>query len=417
MNFGNAEDYEIKTITSALKSYFRNLPEPLMTFRLHSAFITAAKNENKIQRINLIHSLVHKLPKNNFNMLNMLIKHLCKIAQYSDKNLMTVSNLGVCFGPTLLKPEIETMAAIMDIKFGNVVVEILIENYDKIFSTVPENHKRPDLPYYSSPNAVNQSSNYIPLPHQESMHNIRKSNMDSMDQSLESARVQNIPKIHYSNVCSSCPSPYLNDGNYSSQRGMLAHPAYVVSPTQPLPVNHSGSQSHSVQSHIPVDRGRSVAVFNPVWNDNHSPSGASSTESLSNPQAVSHTVNNSNRTHSAQVSSRMTTSLGNHSVYIPSDKIHGTERTEYPQNNIKENFDLQELHVRNTQEHYINSGIPNSGITAKTLYACVGENESELSFQPNEIIYNLRTSNEQGWLIGIINGREGMIPANYVELL
>lgn len=45
---------------------------------------------------------------------------------------MNVSNLGVCFGPTLLRPEEETVAAIMDIKFCNVVVEILIENYNKV---------------------------------------------------------------------------------------------------------------------------------------------------------------------------------------------------------------------------------------------------------------------------------------------
>lgn len=45
---------------------------------------------------------------------------------------MTVSNLGVCFGPTLLRPEEETVAAIMDIKFCNVVVEILIDNYDRV---------------------------------------------------------------------------------------------------------------------------------------------------------------------------------------------------------------------------------------------------------------------------------------------
>jgi len=45
---------------------------------------------------------------------------------------MTVSNLGVCFGPTLLRPEEETVAAIIDIKFCNVVVEILIENYEKV---------------------------------------------------------------------------------------------------------------------------------------------------------------------------------------------------------------------------------------------------------------------------------------------
>lgn len=54
------------------------------------------------------------------------------VAAKSGKNLMTVSNLGVCFGPTLLRPEEETMAAIMDIKFCNVVVEIMIENYEKV---------------------------------------------------------------------------------------------------------------------------------------------------------------------------------------------------------------------------------------------------------------------------------------------
>ena len=57
---------------------------------------------------------------------------MCRVANHCDKNLMTVSNLGVCFGPTLLRPEEETVAAIMDIKFGNVVVELLIENCDKV---------------------------------------------------------------------------------------------------------------------------------------------------------------------------------------------------------------------------------------------------------------------------------------------
>lgn len=61
---------------------------------------------------------------------------------------MTVSNLGVCFGPTLLRPEEETVASILDLKFYNIVVEILIENYQRIFFTEPEalpktNHVRP----------------------------------------------------------------------------------------------------------------------------------------------------------------------------------------------------------------------------------------------------------------------------------
>lgn len=50
---------------------------------------------------------------------------------------MSVFNLGVVFGPTLLRAAEETLAAILDIKFNNVVIEILIENYDLIFKNSP----------------------------------------------------------------------------------------------------------------------------------------------------------------------------------------------------------------------------------------------------------------------------------------
>lgn len=50
---------------------------------------------------------------------------------------MSVFNLGVVFGPTLLRPQEETVAAILDIKFNNIVINILIENYDRIFKNDP----------------------------------------------------------------------------------------------------------------------------------------------------------------------------------------------------------------------------------------------------------------------------------------
>lgn len=62
------------------------------------------------------------------------------VVTHSEQNLMTVSNIAVCFGPTLMRPERETVAAIMDIKFCNVVVEILIENYAKVMLKIIFNH-------------------------------------------------------------------------------------------------------------------------------------------------------------------------------------------------------------------------------------------------------------------------------------
>ncbi|XP_067899748.1 rho GTPase-activating protein 26-like isoform X12 [Heterodontus francisci] len=131
-------EWEIKTITSTLKHYLRVLPAPLMTFQLQHSFIKAAKLDNPESRLSEIHKYVHRLPEKNRAMLEIMIKHLAKVSSNHKQNLMTVANLGVVFGPTLLRPQEETVAAIMDIKFQNIIVEILIENHEKIFQMVPE---------------------------------------------------------------------------------------------------------------------------------------------------------------------------------------------------------------------------------------------------------------------------------------
>ncbi|XP_062868358.1 rho GTPase-activating protein 26-like isoform X2 [Trichomycterus rosablanca] len=130
-------EWEIKTITSAIKNYLRMLPAPLMTYQYQRSFIKAAKLDNPEARVQEIHSIVHRLPEKNRQMLELLIKHLANVASHHQQNLMTVANLGVVFGPTLLRPQEETVAAIMDIKFQNVVVEILIENHERIFKEMP----------------------------------------------------------------------------------------------------------------------------------------------------------------------------------------------------------------------------------------------------------------------------------------
>uniref|UniRef100_A0A8C7ZFI9 Rho GTPase activating protein 10 n=1 Tax=Oryzias sinensis TaxID=183150 RepID=A0A8C7ZFI9_9TELE len=109
-----SEDWDIKTITSALKLYLS--PE---------------------SRIQAVHCLIHKLPERNRQVLGLLMKHLANVAAHSKQNLMTVANLGVVFGPTLMRPQEETVAAIMDLKFQNIVVEILMEHHEKIFTDAP----------------------------------------------------------------------------------------------------------------------------------------------------------------------------------------------------------------------------------------------------------------------------------------
>lgn len=58
----------------------------------------------------------------------------------SDKNLMKASNLGVVFGPTVMRPERETVATIVDIKYQNIIVEIMIEETDAVRNACPNSH-------------------------------------------------------------------------------------------------------------------------------------------------------------------------------------------------------------------------------------------------------------------------------------
>ncbi|XP_071316394.1 oligophrenin-1 [Trachinotus anak] len=142
----HSSDWDVKTITSALKFYLRSLSEPLMTYTLHRDLMCAAKSDNLDFRLSEIHSLTYKLPEKNREMLEMLIKHLVSVCSHSDENLMTPSNMAVIFGPTLLRAKEETVAAMLDIKFQNIVVEILIEDYKKIFSNMPDDSTAPPIP-------------------------------------------------------------------------------------------------------------------------------------------------------------------------------------------------------------------------------------------------------------------------------
>lgn len=89
---------ESKTIASALKQYLRKLKEPIMTYRCFHGFLAAAKQEQHLQRISDVHALIHRLPKHHLEMLDIIIHHLKNVAAKSNKNKMSIFNLGVVFG-------------------------------------------------------------------------------------------------------------------------------------------------------------------------------------------------------------------------------------------------------------------------------------------------------------------------------
>ncbi|CAK1542424.1 unnamed protein product [Leptosia nina] len=269
-------EWESRTLTSALKAYLRALPEPLLTWRLHHRFLAAAKCEARGERVRALHSLVHALPPDNREMLRMLLAHLRRVAARSRVNLMGACNLAVCFGPTLLRAERETVASILDLKFYNVLVEALIDHSPELFDPTPPPP---------------------PPPH-------------SADQSTPT------DALHLSS-----PLPGPGAGTFSP------HHHQLLQQFGPGPlVARSGKGLGAAQC-------------------------SSSSESVSSPSASP-----------------------------PPRSWRGASRV-------------------------------------RTLYACLGESEGELSFEPNQIITNVTVSGEPGWLRGSLDGKCGLVPENYVEPL
>ncbi|XP_029433481.1 rho GTPase-activating protein 17 isoform X4 [Rhinatrema bivittatum] len=123
-------------VAGALKSYLRELPEPLMTFSLYEEWTQAANISDQEKKLNTLRTICNKLPKANLANFRYLIKFLAKLAQYSDSNKMSPSNIAIVLGPNLLWPKHEgTLAEIAAATSVQAVaiIEPIIQNADWFF--------------------------------------------------------------------------------------------------------------------------------------------------------------------------------------------------------------------------------------------------------------------------------------------
>jgi len=127
---------DINNVASVLKAWLRDLPDPLLTSRLHQGFIDAAKIENERLRHIRLHERVNELPDPNYATLKYFLGHLHRINQHADENQMSTQNLAIVFGPTLFGqvPIVgQPNGAIADTPYQNQAVETILKYYTDIF--------------------------------------------------------------------------------------------------------------------------------------------------------------------------------------------------------------------------------------------------------------------------------------------
>ncbi|XP_061605174.1 GEM-interacting protein isoform X3 [Phyllopteryx taeniolatus] len=135
-------------ITSILKHFFKELPEPLLTFELYYEFIAAGRSIQHVGEwessqetnefmdvVRNLQRLLQKLRPCNYSTLRHLVVHLHKVSR-NNENKMSASNLGIVFGPTLLRPLVCTeqpTVALQENTYQAFLVDFLISHNDKIF--------------------------------------------------------------------------------------------------------------------------------------------------------------------------------------------------------------------------------------------------------------------------------------------
>lgn len=121
---------DIHSVASALKQYFMALPDPLLTRRYHREFIAAANIQNDIQRRDSIHAIINKLPDPNYTTLRYLVFHLYRVQERESINKMSVSNLGIVWGPALMDTDYQNVG---EMAVQSRVVETILINAYAIF--------------------------------------------------------------------------------------------------------------------------------------------------------------------------------------------------------------------------------------------------------------------------------------------
>ncbi|XP_033960225.1 rho GTPase-activating protein 29 isoform X1 [Pseudochaenichthys georgianus] len=146
-------------IGNVLKLYLRQLPEPLILYRYYNDIIGLAKECQRViveeaadkpktgekgdasvglnRVLFKIRDLLRQLPAANYRTLRFLIAHLHKVTEQAEENKMTASNLGIIYGPTLVKPRQTdaevSLSSLVDYPYQALMVELLVRHFHAVF--------------------------------------------------------------------------------------------------------------------------------------------------------------------------------------------------------------------------------------------------------------------------------------------
>eukprot|EP01127_Copromyxa_protea_P015900 TRINITY_DN4643_c1_g1_i3.p1 TRINITY_DN4643_c1_g1~~TRINITY_DN4643_c1_g1_i3.p1 ORF type:complete len:1190 (+),score=253.10 TRINITY_DN4643_c1_g1_i3:3-3572(+) len=131
---GSVDFYEMDDphmITGLIKLFLRELPEPLLTFALFQDFVGTIAEEPNLP---LLKATIQRLPAPNRILLHRLMKLFTAVLAKKEENLMTVNNLAIVLGPSILfEQDCDEFSMVQSIQKANKVVVAMVTHYEALF--------------------------------------------------------------------------------------------------------------------------------------------------------------------------------------------------------------------------------------------------------------------------------------------
>ena len=133
----NFDNFDTHVLCGALKTFFRELEDPLVPYGLHQHFLSSFTIQDKSKRFTFVHELIKKMPIAHRETLRHLLRHLLKVIDLASQNRMNVQNIALVFGPNIMRSN-----PVNENNFGfnpnimtqNVLVEYMLVNFKELFS-------------------------------------------------------------------------------------------------------------------------------------------------------------------------------------------------------------------------------------------------------------------------------------------
>ncbi|XP_053214006.1 unconventional myosin-IXb-like [Panonychus citri] len=124
------DSYSVHVLTAVLKSFFREMANPLMTYQLYDDFLWTTAISDPAERIQAIYSHIAKLPRANYDVLERLFFHLARVAQQEAANRMNANSLAIVFAPCILRTDklMQMQDKLSDISKQTICIETIIND-------------------------------------------------------------------------------------------------------------------------------------------------------------------------------------------------------------------------------------------------------------------------------------------------